>query len=203
MASTKTQQVVVTSPRKRDPDRPAKILNSAAALFAANGYHSVGLSEIGASAGIVGSGIYRHFNSKYSVLTALLEQAMATLLRGAEEITTRGSGSSGTTLRELVRQQIEFCLDRKVEVQLYRQEISSLEEADAKRLRRMQRRYNEEWIATLLELRPELDETSARSLVNAVIGAIQSIANYDSGLPREVTFRQYEAIAESCFRSRW
>lgn len=191
-----------TVPRKRDPERRTKILSAAAKLFALRGYHAVSLGDIGAEAGIVGSGIYRHFDRKYSVLVALLEQAIGDLLGDAEVISAR-ERASHETLRELVHQQVVFCLDRKLEVQLYRQEISALEEEDSRRLRRMQRRYNEEWIATLLELRPELDDATARTTVHSAIGAIQAVVTYDSGLPRDELIRGLDAMAQACLSASW
>lgn len=37
----------------------------------------------------------------------------------------------------------------------------------------------------LVELRPELTDGVARTLVHAAIGAVQSVATYDGGLPRD------------------
>ena len=41
------------------------------------------MADIGAAAGIVGSGIYRHFGSKSALLSALLEQLMDEMQRSA------------------------------------------------------------------------------------------------------------------------
>ncbi|MGW4339332.1 TetR/AcrR family transcriptional regulator [Rhodococcus koreensis] len=188
--------------RVRDPERAAKILDAAVELFAARGFHAVAMSEIGPAAGIVGSGIYRHFDSKYAVLVALLEDVMSRLLASSEQIVAEHADSAGT-MHQLVRTQIDFCLDHRRHVQLYRREIHALQPDDARRLRRMQRRYNEEWIATLLELRPEIDDTKARALVHAAIGAIQSIVTYDSGQPRDEQTRALTAVAESCLNATW
>ena len=50
--------------RRRDPDRRERILEAAAGLVAERGYHEVGMTDIGAAAGITGSAIYRHFDGK-------------------------------------------------------------------------------------------------------------------------------------------
>ncbi|SNT47512.1 TetR/AcrR family transcriptional regulator [Rhodococcoides kyotonense] len=183
--------------RVRDPERSAKILDAAVELFATRGFHSVAMSDIGQTAGIVGSGIYRHFDSKYAVLVALLDDVMTRLLASADDIVGAHT-DSGSTLDQLVRTQIDFCLRNKRHVQLYRQEINALQEDDRRRLRRMQRRYNEEWIATLLEVRPELDDSRARVLVHAAIGAIQSSVTFDSGLPADDQASSLMAVAQSC-----
>lgn len=183
--------------RVRDPERGAKILNAAAELFAERGYHSVSMAEVGQAAGIVGSGIYRHFDSKYAVLVALLEDVMTRLLANADEIVDDHADSS-TTLDRLVQTQIDFCLDSSLHVLLYRRELHSLKADDGRRLRRMQRRYNEEWVSTLLELRPELDDAAARSLVYAAIGAIQSVVTYRSGRTRDEESTWLAAVARNC-----
>ncbi|WP_257890400.1 TetR/AcrR family transcriptional regulator [Rhodococcus sp. USK10] len=188
--------------RVRDPERGAKILEAAVELFATRGFHAVAMSDIGQSAGIVGSGIYRHFDSKYAVLVALLDDVMSRLLASAEGIVAEHIDNT-TTMRQLVETQIDFCLDHRRHVQLYRQEFDALQADDQRRLRRMQRRYNEEWIATLLELRPDLDETRARALVHAAIGAIQSSVTYESGQSRDEQTHCLMAVAQSCLATKW
>ena len=188
--------------RVRDPERGAKILNAAVELFATRGFHAVAMSDIGQAAGIVGSGIYRHFDSKYAVLVALLDEVMVRLLTSADKIVAEHIDST-TTMRRLVETQIDFCLDHRRHVQLYRREIDALQADDSRRLRRMQRRYNEEWIATLLELRPDLDDTRARVLVHAAIGAIQSSVAYESGQSRDEQTRCLMAVAQNCLATKW
>lgn len=188
--------------RVRDPERGAKILNAAVELFATRGFHAVAMSDIGQAAGIVGSGIYRHFDSKYAVLVALLDEVMVRLLTSADKIVAEHIDST-TTMRRLVETQIDFCLDHRRHVQLYRREIDALQADDSRRLRRMQRRYNEEWIATLLELRPDLDDTRARVLVHAAIGAIQSSVAYESGQSRDEQIRCLMAVAQNCLATKW
>ena len=74
--------------RTRDPDRRERILRAAAELVAARGFHAVSMADIGAASGIVGSGVYRHFESKSAVLAALLDDGMQRLreLLGPEAI---------------------------------------------------------------------------------------------------------------------
>ena len=71
-----------TRRRVRDPGRKQRILTSAAALGARRGFHAISMADIGAEAGIVGSGIYRHFGSKTSILVAMLDQVMDRLPGG-------------------------------------------------------------------------------------------------------------------------
>jgi AcrR family transcriptional regulator len=183
--------------RARDPDRREKILLAAGEQFARKGYHAVSLADIGAAAGIVGSGVYRHFTSKSAILVALLEQVMGRLLAQSELIlATEPDGARQLTA--LVRGQAEFAVYDRYLVRLYQREVHTLPEADRHRLRRLQRHYVEDWVHLLAEQRPELDDGQARALVHAAIGAIQSVASYDGGLPADQQVALLAQTAQAC-----
>ena len=172
------------SVRTRDPDRRERILRAAAELVAERGFHAVSMADIGAASGIVGSGVYRHFDSKSAVLVALLDEGMERLLAGAAEAV--GSGRpEAEVLDELVRDQVRFAVDEALLVRLWLGEVRTLPDGDQRRLRRLQRHYVEEWVHTLRELRPELPDPDASARVHVAIGAIQSAATWNAGLPRE------------------
>jgi AcrR family transcriptional regulator len=173
----------VTAPiRGRDPARKERILSAAADLVAQRGYHATGMAEIGAAAGITGSGIYRHFDSKSALLVALLDRVIDDLLATAAR-TVEQDGDQSTIMRRLVRDQVRFAVEDRELLTVYVDEIRYLPDADRRRLRRKQRRYVEEWVTVLGELRPELPESEARTLVHAAVGTIQSARNHDSGVP--------------------
>ena len=188
---------MLESTRVRDPGRRDKILAAAAEQIARRGYHSVSLAEIGAAAGIVGSGIYRHFGSKASILVALLDQVMDRLLASAAQAVAAGDDDA-RVLATLVADQVAFAVNERYLVQLYQREVHTLPEADRRRLRRLQRHYVEEWVHVLAGLRPELSDGEARARVHASIGAIQSVAAYDSGLPRDQQAALLTAMAQAC-----
>ena len=47
---------------------------AAAALGAPRGFDAISMADIGAKAGIVGSGVYRHFDSKTAILVAMADR---------------------------------------------------------------------------------------------------------------------------------
>ncbi|MGH3399706.1 MAG: TetR/AcrR family transcriptional regulator [Streptosporangiaceae bacterium] len=183
--------------RARDPDRREKILRAAGEQFARRGYHAVSLADIGAAAGIVGSGIYRHFTSKSAILVALLDQVMGRLIDEAGQILAT-EPDAGRQLEALIQGQVAFAADDRYLVRLWQREVHVLPEADRRRLRRLQRLYVEEWVHLLAELRPGLGDGQARALVHAAIGAIQSVASYDSGLPRPQQVDLLDRSAWAC-----
>jgi AcrR family transcriptional regulator len=173
---------ISAAPRRRDPERRQRILAAAAELVAERGYHEVGMSDIGAAAGIVGSGIYRHFDGKSAVLVAMFDRVIDDLTRAAAQILSRGL-EPAQTLNELVAAHVRITLDDRMLMRVYHNEIANLPVDDSHRLRRKQRIYLEEWVHVLSVLRPEADDAVLRALVHAGIGAVHSTLFYSSGLP--------------------
>jgi AcrR family transcriptional regulator len=184
------------APRRRDPERRQRILAAAAELVAERGYHDVGMSDIGAAAGIVGSGIYRHFDGKSAVLVAMFDRVIDDLARAAAEILARGL-EPAQTLRELIAAHVRITLEDRMLMRVYHNEIASLPADDNRRLRRKQRIYIEEWVHVLDVLRPEADDAVLRALVHAGIGAVHSTLFYSSGLPVGRLSKLMAAAAEA------
>jgi AcrR family transcriptional regulator len=170
--------------RTRDPDRKQKILCAAADLLARNGYHSVSMADIGSEAGITGSGIYRHFDSKAAILVALFERVIDRLLSDQHDAIEHESDLR-SALDRMIAGQVEFVVADRAIARVYHNEISHLPPEDSSRLRRKQRLYLEEWVHVVRELRPSVDDAYARTLVHAAIGAIQSPLFHNVGLPED------------------
>ncbi len=184
MTANESPNMVAEVPRTRDPARKQRILVAAADLLARNGYHSVGMADIGAAAGVTGAAIYRHFESKSAVLVALFDRVIDELLSKASEVVS-ADYSDQEALGLLVRDQVLFAIDERVLLQVYSREIHNLPEEDRRRLRRKQRLYLEEWVHIIAELRPDLIDSEVRTMVHAAISTIQSILDHESGLARE------------------
>lgn len=183
--------------RRRDPDRRARILGAAAELAARRGFHSVGMAEIGAQAGIVGSGIYRHFDSKSAVLVAVLDQGMDRLAHRATEIVSQAPDDR-SALSALVRDHIEVAITERDMLATYHREVHNLPEDDRRRLRRRQRHYLEDWVHVLAPLRPDLADGELRLTVQAAIGAVQSTLFFRSGLAEDRLRTLLDATAHRC-----
>jgi AcrR family transcriptional regulator len=170
--------------RTRDPERKGRILVAAADLVARKGFHAVSIAEIGAAAGITGSGVYRHFESKSAVLVALFDRVIDDLLSDEQQILATTSDLD-RALDLLIAGQVEFVVGDRELAQVYYNEINNLPEEDRRRLRRKQRLYLEEWVHLVNELREDLSDTDARAVVHAVIGAIQSPLFHNTGLAED------------------
>lgn len=183
--------------RSRVPDRKALILAAAANLAARRGFHAVGMAEIGAEAGIVGSGIYRHFPSKNAILVALLDQVMGRLRTAADTIVA-GAGDDLSALSALVRDHIQVAVRDRSVLAVYHREVQNLPEEDNRRLRREQRLYLEDWVRVLASLRPDLGERERRLAVHAAVGAIQSTLFFHSGLTARRLAELLYVMAHGC-----
>lgn len=182
---------------RRDPDRRERILAAAAELAARRGFHTVGMADIGAEAGIVGSGVYRHFGSKEAILVALLDRVMARIQSGAEEVLAR-PGTDREHLSGLVGDHIAVAIQDRDVLAVYHRELHTLAEEDRRRLRRAQRHYLEDWVHVLAPLRPELSDGEVRLAVHAAIGAIQSTLFFHSGLDEGRLAAQLAVMAHAC-----
>lgn len=174
MATSSTRRV-------RDPERRERILAEATTLIARHGYRGVNLADIGSAAGIVGSGIYRHFDSKAAILVELFDRVVDRLIVDAEK-SLQASEGSATTLAALVRGQVRFTIDERALCQVYLQEARSLPDKDIRRLRWKQRHYIDLWQEALASLREDLTPAQVQVLVHAAISAIHSSLRYRNHL---------------------
>lgn len=184
-------------PRRRDPDRKARILEASARLIAARGYNNVALADIGAEAGIVGSGIYRHFPSKSAILVELLTQVMDILEAAASGI-AKEFPDDREALTALVRHHVRVAVGDRQILQVYHGEVQHLAEDNRRTLRRAQRHYIEEWVSVVGPLRPDLADAEVRLTVHAAIGAIQSILFHNLGIPEERLVELLDRMAHDC-----
>ncbi|OIV36072.1 hypothetical protein BIV57_18070 [Mangrovactinospora gilvigrisea] len=134
--------------------RREEILAAAARLFAARGYHGVGVDEIGGAVGITGPGLYRHFRGKKAMLAELLVGISERLLdEGTKKVAQAADPASA--LDALIRWHVAFALDSPDLITLHGRELAHLSDADRKRVRRLQRQYVELWVDVVAKTYPE------------------------------------------------
>jgi AcrR family transcriptional regulator len=176
--------------------RREELLFAAAALFRERGYYGVGMQEIGRAAGIVGSGVYRHFTSKEAMLVELTDRLLDDLVDRAALIRATTAGP-GACLDALIELHLEFALDGEGLIAVYLGEERNLPEADRRRARRKQRAYLQEWVDVLGELQPERDERERHLVVQAVVALLQSVAWQRPTLPRATVETRLRDLARN------
>ena len=160
------------------------MLNATAELVAAHGFHSVGIADIGAAAGVTGAAIYRHFENKDELLVALFDRVVDALLVGARRV-VRDASNPEAALDDLIRAHVEFALRDRAIIAVYGQEANNLPADDRRRLRRNQRLYAQLWEDVVAELRPDLTDHARRATVHAAFGALNSVANFEARLAED------------------
>jgi AcrR family transcriptional regulator len=170
--------MAVTAPRRE------QLLGAAASLFAARGYHDVGIDDIGAAAGISGPGVYRHFPSKQALLEALCDRAMTRMLDGAKRTRT-DHGDPAAALEALVDLHVEFAVTHRLLLGVWAREQRALSDDVRRSLRRRQREYERVWREAAAPLRPELDEPEVAVVVVAVLALLNATALADVAVPAE------------------
>lgn len=183
-----------TRTRLRSSARRKELISVAGNLFASRGYYAVTVDDIGDAVGLTGPAIYRHFSSKEALLVAVFDQVIEQLTTRLRELLADAPDPAAALLA-IVRLHVEFAIEQRQNVAVWRQEFQNLPEPDRWRLRRAQRLYVEEWVHLVHELRPEFTDTEVRSAVHAAIGLLQSPSDFQSGLPAEAAVNLLMSMA--------
>jgi AcrR family transcriptional regulator len=173
-------QPTSTAPAGRPPaqsrrrSRRDEILEIAVGLFASRGYHGVSMDDIGAAAGVTGPALYHHFAGKEAMLAAALIPVSEQLLAGGRARNLEHPDDAAAALGALVDFHLDFAVAHPAVITLQLHELDRLPEEPRREIRRLQRLYVEEWVATLSTLRPELSPAEARVLAHSAFGLMNS-----------------------------
>ncbi|GGO13578.1 SACE_7040 family transcriptional regulator [Microbispora bryophytorum] len=166
-----TERTVKTPTR----NRRAEILEAAAGLFAARGFHGVSIEDIGAAVGVSGPALYRHFSGKEALLTEMLLDISERLReQGARLATTADPDTADAALDALLSGHIEFALTHPALIRVHERELDNVPEQARRAVRRLQRLYVEEWVTVLSELHPACPPARLRAATHAVFGLLNS-----------------------------
>jgi AcrR family transcriptional regulator len=161
-----------------------RLLENGASLFAEKGFHGVGVEELGASVGLTGPSIYRHFRTKNALLAQMLITVSQSLLAGATDVLDENLDPKAT-LSALIDRHIEFAVTHPDLIRVQERDFSNLQEDDARQVRRLQRRYVELWVEQIRLVRLEASLETARTMAHAVFGLLNSTPRLRSGQRRD------------------
>ena len=167
--------------KKRRPFRRDQILAAAVQLFSERGYHATGMDDIGAAAGITGPGIYRHFRNKEDILDTAVRGRGGETLERARAIVETASDPRGA-LEALVDNFVSGVVADPAFVAVLMRERRHMPDETRTWLNRSERLHVEEWVHVLSQLRPELTDAQARTMVHAALSLCLSVTTYRSGL---------------------
>lgn len=161
-----------------------RLLENGAALFAAKGFDGVGVQELGLSVGLTGPSLYRHFRTKGALLAEMLITVSNSLLEGAKQVIEENLDPA-QTLSALIDRHVEFAISNPDLIRVQERDFSNLEEADARQVRRLQRRYVELWVDQIQLVRQNETPESARTMAHAVFGLLNSTPRLRSNQRRD------------------
>lgn len=153
--------------------RRTQILDTAATLFAAKGFHGVSVAELGAACGISGPALYKHFPAKESILAEMLVSISEELLRVGEE-RVAAAGDAPGALAALIDWHVDFALRHRALIVVQDRDWESLPDVARERVRDLQRRYVDLWAAQVRRLHPRLTNERSRAMAHVTFGLINS-----------------------------
>ncbi|MFB7755494.1 TetR/AcrR family transcriptional regulator, partial [Streptomyces sp. NPDC056121] len=114
-------------------DRRAGIREAALTLFAAQGYRSTTMTDIGAAVGVRGPSLYKHVASKQELLAEIMTGTMEQLIAD-NAAAVAGAGDVREQLRRSVEAHIRYHARHRLEAFVGNREIGSLEQPDQDRV---------------------------------------------------------------------
>lgn len=169
------------------PTRREQLLDVAAELFAARGFHGVSVADLGTACGISGPALYKHFPSKEALLAEMLVSISERLLaEGRARVSS--SSSPRQALNALVDWHVDFALRHRALIVVQDRDWSSLPPDSREQVRSLQRAYVDLWAGQLRLLTPGLSLEAARAMAHAAFGLINSTPH--SGLLPDEEMRE-------------
>ena len=153
--------------------RRQQILDIAADLFAARGFHGVSVAELGSACGITGPALYKHFESKDAMLAEMLVSISETLLA---EGRSRVAGADGPreALEALVEWHIQFAIEHPALIVVQDRDWSSLPDEARERVRALQRAYVDVWATQVRRFHTGLSPEASRTRAHVLFGLLNS-----------------------------
>lgn len=171
-------------------DRREALLTEAAKLFAARGFVSVRMDEIGAAVGITGPSVYNHFPGKADILLAAIVRGDEWLRRDLHQALAQAADPCDG-LHRLLASYSAFVFENPHLMQTLVSEARHLPDADRGRAKAAQRAYIAEWVHLLRRLRPDWGPIPARIRVQAA----QSMMNELASTRQVSAYRDIDAVA--------
>ena len=180
-------EVIDSDPSDAETRRD-EIIRAAAELFVTKGYAQTSMGDVGKVVGMSGPALYHYFSGKTEILVSAVLHADQRLREALKEAVGRAPGDA---LDALIRSYVQVTVEEPVFIAIWLRDRPHYEAiVGSSQSREHQRLYIEEWVMTLGRVRPELSSADARVLVQAALGAVNSIVLYRPG----VESRHFEEV---------
>ena len=136
--------------RSRYDRRRRLVIDAAAHVFAAKGFHATSIQDLVDACGLKAGGLYHYIGSKDELLVAICDELMEPLLEAVRGIVTRG-GSARAQLSDVMRVWVEHVELKRDHMLVFQQEVRTLAQGRQWQHVRRQRKQFEELLGELLE----------------------------------------------------
>jgi len=170
---------------RRGPARRREILSAALRLFRERGFHGTSIDDIGATAGVTGPALYRHFSGKGEVLAEAIREGSRQIAAATRPALADEGLAPQDALEQLVRSYVGVALDNADIYAAYVLEARHLADEFRRPLRRSELGHRDEWRRLVLAVHPDMDPEQARTLVTMAVFAVTSLCMEPSRLDRE------------------
>ncbi|MGV3071309.1 TetR/AcrR family transcriptional regulator [Corynebacterium phoceense] len=172
---------MTTEREKAKQRKRQELLAAASKIMADVGFARTRLSDVGAAVGISGPGLYRYFDSKETLLSEVLVDISTRLLDGALAILAEHRTGEdavfddpSAVLHDLIDFHVEICMTEPDRVRVQERERWNIVAVDSAKIRSLQRSYMNVWTDVLVQVRPDLERSTARMRVQLTAGLIAS-----------------------------
>ena len=171
--------------RRGRPSRRAEIFASALRLFRRRGFHGTSINDIGADAGVAGTAIYSHFETKQELLNEAIREGARRIRSGIQEALGDGEQNPKRALEKLVRTYVGVVLENADMNACYVLEARSLGEGLRQPMLRSERKLRDIWQRQLMAVRPELNVEQAQVMVRMAIFSLLALCVHRNRLEGE------------------
>lgn len=131
------------------PERRRELLDTAAEVFAAQGYNATTVRKIADAAGMLAGSLYYHFDSKESMLDEILSAFLNELWEGYDTVLAAGLGPR-ETIEALVTESFREIDRHRAAVAIYQKESRTLSaQPRFHYLSDSQQKFEKAWLGTL------------------------------------------------------
>ncbi|MFE5809284.1 TetR/AcrR family transcriptional regulator [Streptomyces sp. NBC_01232] len=131
------------------PERRRELLDTAAEVFAAQGYNATTVRKIADAAGMLAGSLYYHFDSKESMLDEILSAFLTELWDGYDTVLAAGLGPR-ETIEALVTESFREIDRHRAAVAIYQKESRTLSaQPRFHYLSDSQQKFEKAWLGTL------------------------------------------------------
>lgn len=163
--------------RQAYDDKLARILQTAATIFADKGYHDTSIRDISRATGVSLSGLYYYFRSKEELLFLIQDHCFGTVLQNAQNLLAREKDPE-KRLRAFIENHLRYFVSNMKEMKVLSHEARSLTGEYRRLVNAKKRAYTDLCVGILEELTPAESGTDPRMASFSLFGMMNWIYNW-------------------------